>query len=96
MCIRDRDRSKATLTAGNAMIINTVISILLMVVCYFFMDKMLMFFGASREVLPYSKDYLSIIIFGFIFYPFDVLGNNLIRSEGRPRAATVSYTHLVI
>jgi putative MATE family efflux protein len=85
-----KDRSKATLTAGNAMIINTVISILLMVVCYFFMDKMLMFFGASREVLPYSKDYLSIIIFGFIFYPFDVLGNNLIRSEGRPRAAMYS------
>ena len=82
-----KNREKAALTAGNALILNIIVSILLMIICYFFMDKLLLFFGASKDVLPYSRDYLSIIIFGFIFYSFDVLGNNLIRSEGRPRAA---------
>lgn len=82
-----KDPEKATNTAGNAIIANTVISIIFMLISFFFMDDMLMFFGASKEVLPYSRDYFSIIIFGFIFYSFSVLGNNLIRAEGRPRAA---------
>ena len=85
-----KDRAKAAKTAGNALILNFVLSIIMMLVFYLFMDKILVFFGASPEVLPYSRDYLSFIIFGFIFYSFDVLGNNLIRSEGRPRAAMYS------
>lgn len=81
------DKQKAILTAGNGIILNFVISIIFMIPCYFLMDKILMFFGASRDVIVYSKDYISVILFGFMFQSFDIAGNNIIRAEGRPRAS---------
>jgi putative MATE family efflux protein len=47
----------------------------------------LKFFGASESVLPYAKDYLSIILFGFVFFSSSLAANHIIRAEGRPRAA---------
>ena len=81
------DRHKAILTAGNGMILNFVISIIVMVPCYFLINKILIFFGASPEVFTYAKDYMSVILFGFIFQSFDIAGNSIIRAEGRPRAS---------
>lgn len=81
------DKQKAILTTGNGIILNFVISIIFMIPCYFLMDKILMFFGASRDVIVYSKDYISVILFGFMFQSFDIAGNNIIRAEGRPRAS---------
>ncbi|MHB1336931.1 MAG: MATE family efflux transporter [Candidatus Humimicrobiaceae bacterium] len=81
------DKHKAILTAGNGIILNFAISIIFMIPCFFLMDKILMFFGASQNVIGYSKDYMSVILFGFMFQSFDVAGNNIIRAEGRPRAS---------
>jgi len=81
------DRHKAILTTGNGMILNLVISIIVMVPCYLLMNKILIFFGASPEVFTYAKDYMSVILFGFMFQSFDIAGNSIIRAEGRPRAS---------
>jgi putative MATE family efflux protein len=81
------DKHKAILTAGNGIILNFVISIIFMIPCYFLMDRILIFFGASRDVIVYSKDYMSVILFGFMFQSFDIAGNSIIRAEGRPRAS---------
>lgn len=48
-CLGAKDRDKASSTAGNALIINTAISIILMIVFYFSMDKMLMFFWSIKR-----------------------------------------------
>jgi len=45
------------------------------------------FLGASSVVLPYARDYLNIMLLGFVFLSFSVNGTNLIRAEGRPRAS---------
>jgi putative MATE family efflux protein len=72
---------------GNAVVLNLLISALCMVLIYPFMDKFLIFFGASAQVLPYAKDYAYIILAGFIFLSFAVNSNSCIRAEGSPRAA---------
>ena len=72
---------------GNAVVLNFLISAFCMVFIYIFMDKCLVFFGASPQVLPYARDYTSIILAGFIFFSFSISGNNYIRAEGNPRAA---------
>ena len=72
---------------GNAVILNFLISAFSIVFIYIFMDKCLLFFGASAQVLPYARDYTSIIMAGFIFFSFSVSSNNYIRAEGNPRAA---------
>lgn len=81
------DRHKAILTAGNGIILNFLISIIFMIPCFFFMDKILIFFGASKDVIVYSRDYMSVILLGFMFQSFDIAGNNIIRAEGKPKAS---------
>ena len=72
---------------GNAVVLNFLISVFCMVFIYIFMDKCLVFFGASAQVLPYARDYTSIVLSGIIFFSFSVSSNNYIRAEGNPRAA---------
>ncbi|MBM3710425.1 MAG: MATE family efflux transporter [Actinobacteria bacterium] len=81
------NRQVAVNAAGNAIIINIVLSAVLMVPSYLLLNKMLPFFGASEAVLPYARDYASIILMGFIFYSFDAMSRVIIRAEGKPRAA---------
>lgn len=81
------DKKKAMLAGGESIILNLILNIIIIVPIYFFTDKILKFLGASSEVLPYSKDYLTIMLFGFIFFSFSINGNNLIRAEGKPRAS---------
>lgn len=72
---------------GNAVVLNFLISAFCTILIYIFMDKCLVFFGASAQVLPYARDYTSIILAGFIFFSFSISSNNYIRAEGNPRAA---------
>ena len=81
------DKERALIAAGNSFIINMVLNIIVIAVFYFFMDKILMFLGASPAILPYSTDYLSVMLFGFIFFSLSINSNNLIRAEGKPRAS---------
>ena len=81
------DHKLAAKAVGNAFILNILINLVLMVLAFIFSDKILIFFGASSDVLPYARDYLSIILFGFIFFSFALASNHIIRAEGRPRAA---------
>lgn len=81
------DEKLAAKTVGNAIIVNIIINIFLMAIAFIFIDDILRFFGASADVMPYARDYLSIILFGFIFFSFSLAANHIIRAEGRPRAA---------
>ncbi|MBN1298695.1 MAG: MATE family efflux transporter [Actinobacteria bacterium] len=81
---------KALKTAGTSILLNLILSTVLMVISYIFIDQILYFFGASAETLGLAKDYMSIILIGFISFSFAISSNNLIRAEGKPRAAMYS------
>lgn len=81
------DPELAAKAGGNAFILNILINSVLMIPAFIFSDKILIFFGASKDVLPYARDYISIILFGFIFFSFSLAANHIIRAEGKPRAA---------
>ncbi len=81
------DKDNAIITAGNGILLNLILSAMVMIPTYIFMDELLMFFGASKDVLPYAKDYTQIILFGFVFFSFGICSNIIIRAEGKPRAA---------
>lgn len=81
------DKEKAVITGGDSFILNTIFNIITIVPIYLFSDRILKFLGASSEVLPYARDYLEIMLFGFLFLSFSVNGSSLIRAEGKPRAS---------
>jgi putative MATE family efflux protein len=81
------DKEKAVIAGGDSIVLNTVLNIIIIVPIYIFSEKILVFLGASSVVLPYARDYLNIMLLGFVFLSFSVNGTNLIRAEGRPRAS---------
>ncbi|HYH02980.1 MAG TPA: MATE family efflux transporter, partial [Bacillota bacterium] len=55
-----------------------------------FLDPMLRLFGASREVLPYAREFMQIILIGAVFQGVGFGMNNFIRAEGNPRVAMLT------
>lgn len=58
-----------------------------------FLDQLLVFSGATQEVLPYAHDFLMIILWAGFFQTISYGMNNFIRTAGNPRRAL--YTQLL-
>ena len=67
-----------------------IIGLILTVFGLIFLEPILIFFGASPDIFPYSKDYLRIILIGSTFLAIGTGMNNFIRAEGNPRLAMVT------
>ena len=81
---------RANNTAANALTYAVVSSLVLTAVGYIFLENILVIFGATEGIIDYARDYLNIIMSGTVFLVVAVVGNNLIRSEGRAMIAMVS------
>jgi putative MATE family efflux protein len=79
------DVPKAERTLGNALTANFTFSAVLMTACLAAPDFWLRLMGSSETILPYARDYMTIIIVGMLFMTFSMALNNLIRSEGNAR-----------
>ncbi|OPJ56484.1 MATE family efflux transporter [Alkalithermobacter paradoxus] len=82
-----KDDKRADKAVGNAYFAVIVISLVITLFGLIFIDNLLLFFGATQTILPYAKDYMSIILLGSIFSMFAVCSNNLVRSEGNAKVA---------
>jgi putative MATE family efflux protein len=60
---------------------------------FMYTEPILIAFGASKEVLPYAKDFMQVIMLGAVFGTVSMGMNNFIRAEGNPRMAM--YTQLL-
>ncbi len=83
------DIAKAERTLGNALTANIVLSVVFMVVCLAMPDFWLRLLGSSETILPYARDYLTIIVIGMLFMTFSMAMNNLIRAEGNARTPMI-------
>ncbi|MCB2294918.1 MATE family efflux transporter [Clostridium algoriphilum] len=72
---------------GNALTLLIIVSLIVTVFGLIFLDPMLLKIGASKDTLPYAKEYITIILIGSIFQSVGFGLNNTIRSEGNPRVA---------
>jgi len=81
------DLPKANKTFGNVMTMVISFSIIAATLGNFFLDDLLKIFGATTGILPYARDYASVILYGTVFFSFAMTSNNVIRSEGRAKVA---------
>ena len=83
----ERKTEEAEQVLGNAALLLVLFSVILTVVGQALLDPVLSGLGISRDVLPYTHDYLQIIIFatGFQLVGFGL--NAVIRAEGNTRTA---------
>ncbi|UCB45262.1 MAG: MATE family efflux transporter [Spirochaetota bacterium] len=85
-----KDTARANKTLGSMLLSALLIGVVITVIGYLFTDGLLRLFGATESILPYARDYLTIILIGNIFFPFAVSANSVIRAEGRAGFAMVT------
>ncbi len=83
------NRTEAEHVLGNAFSLTIIISIIVTVFGLLFQEDLLQIFGASKEVLPLAKQFVTIILAGTLFQIIGFVFNNIIRSEGNPTMAMI-------
>jgi putative MATE family efflux protein len=85
-----RDKETAELVLGNGFCLIIVLAATVSAIGLAFLDPLLRLFGASEGVLPYARDYSSVILAGTVFQVVALGVNNFLRGEGNPKTAMVS------
>ncbi|MDO5554970.1 MAG: MATE family efflux transporter [Planctomycetia bacterium] len=86
----EREYGKAEKILGQSLLAYLLLTVLFIVFGLTWLEDLLRLFGASDEVVPYAKAYMSVIIWGMIFQEISFGVNNFIRAEGRPNVAMIS------
>jgi len=81
---------KADHIVGNAFLSIIIIGILLVTIGRYYLNPILLLFGATENLLPLAYDYMNIILMGSIFLTIQIVSNNVIRSEGNAKVAMIS------
>lgn len=83
----EQKKEEAEKILGNAFSLIVLVSITLSAICLIFLDPLLAAFGASPEILPYAKQFISIILYGTIFQLIAFGLSAVVRAQGEPRTA---------
>jgi len=77
--------SRAEHALGNALTPIVILSAVVMIAGWSNTDVWLRLMGASETILPYARDYVTIILSGVLFRTFAMAQHALIRAEGNAR-----------
>lgn len=72
---------------GNMTSLTIVLSILIMLIGYSFIEEILVLFGAKGAIFEPAKAYFSSLIIGIPFLAWSMMSNNAMRAEGAPKKA---------
>lgn len=82
-----KDYEQADIIVGNALFLVVIFGISLTIVGTVFINRILILFGSSQDIIGYARDYMSVIFFGATFGSFSMVTNNIVRAEGNARIA---------
>lgn len=81
----ENNKLQAEHALGNALILSLMVSLPLMLLGLYFGEELITLFGASKEVVPLAKKFLTIFLFGAIFHVTAHILSSAIRAEGNPK-----------
>lgn len=85
--IGQKKKEQAEKILGNAFALALIIALSLAAVVLLFLDPILIALGAEPSILPYAREFTSIIVGGSVFTFVGFGLNNIIRAEGSPKTA---------
>ncbi|MDY0139915.1 MAG: MATE family efflux transporter [Candidatus Izemoplasmatales bacterium] len=85
-----RDQEVMRRSVNTAVLMGIVVSIVISILGFVFLDPLLYLFGAREGNIQYAHDYLSIILIGLVPFSLSVIFNNLTRAEGRAKIAMIA------
>ncbi|OAB28516.1 putative efflux protein, MATE family [Flavobacterium fryxellicola] len=84
------DREKALHIFGNQIMMTVLLASVFVLFGLFFSDEMLMLFGAKGAIVQPAKEFFIPIIISVPFLALCMMGNNVIRAEGKAKFAMVA------
>ncbi|ERI81894.1 MATE family efflux transporter [Bacteroides pyogenes] len=85
-----KDHEGATEILSHTLMLCITNSVFFSVVSFVFLDRILLFFGASGETLPYARSFMQVILLGTPV-SYTMIGlNNVMRATGYPKKAMLT------
>ena len=78
---------KALKTFGNQITLTLLIVVSMVILGLLFVDDIILSFGGKGAIFEPAKIYYKIVLYGVPFLAFSMLGNNVMRAEGKPKFA---------
>ncbi len=85
-----KEFDKAFLTFGNQISMTLALSVFFVIVGTFFCTPLLDLFGANGDILAPATEYFNVVLYGVPFLAFAMMGNPVIRAEGKPMYAMIA------
>lgn len=82
-----KDYPSANKVLGNVTTLNIIIGVVIMLLGLFFLDEILVLFGASDETIDPARDFMTVLLIGNVFTHLFFGLNHVMRSSGNPRKA---------
>lgn len=85
-----KKEEEANLVFGNVFSLVLIVSVIGIIISFFFLEELLILFGATPDTIGYAVDYMFPIMLGTFFFAFGFASNNIVRSEGNARFAMIT------
>ena len=82
-----QEKTKALRTFGNQITLTTVLTTILVIVGLYFIDGIIPAFGGKGAIFEPAKIYYKIVLYGIPLLALCMMGNTVIRAEGKPKFA---------
>lgn len=84
------NREKALKTFGNQIMMTLVLALFSVLIGFFYSEEVLLLFGANGEIMSPAQEFFLPVLFGVPFLAFSMMGNTVIRAEGKPKFAMIA------
>jgi len=85
-----QNKEKAKLAFGNQIMMTLLLALIFVIVGFLYSDEILLLFGANGEIMTPAKAFFMPVLLGVPFLAFCMMGNNVIRAEGKPKFAMMA------
>ncbi len=84
------DKQKALKTFGNQITLTLLVTIAMVTLGLYFVDDLIPAFGGKGAIFEPAKIYYTIVLYGVPFLALCMMGNTVIRAEGKPKFAMIA------
>ncbi|MDC6366359.1 MULTISPECIES: MATE family efflux transporter [Flavobacteriaceae] len=84
------NKEKALQTFGNQITLTLLVTISMVALGLYFVDELIPTFGGKGSIFDPAKIYYTIVLYGVPFLALCMMGNTVIRAEGKPKFAMIA------
>jgi len=84
------NKEKALKTFGNQITLTLLVTIIMVALGLYYVDSLIPAFGGKGTIFEPAKIYYTIVLYGVPFLALCMMGNTVIRAEGKPKFAMIA------